>query len=200
MELVESLVSDGCYAAQLEQELTKAQSMATSLPMRTSSSATPRRVSSPWPIPAKTPTAPSSSSPPLLPRTSHYFTPPPFCPPPVPIAPTNTILAGWTASTSSSARSSRATRSSRPSRTFQRATATSQRRLSRLPSLESSQLRRRLRTLRERRRMRRSSCKGIMCFFTVADIGAGEWGRVRRILGGLKMGRKALCILVYVVA
>lgn len=43
------------------------QSTAKSSPTRTSSSSTPRRVSSPWPTPARTPTDRSSSSPPLSP-------------------------------------------------------------------------------------------------------------------------------------
>jgi len=45
------------------------QSTVTASPTRTSSSSTPRRVSSPWPTPARTPTDLSSSSPPSLPRT-----------------------------------------------------------------------------------------------------------------------------------
>jgi hypothetical protein len=44
------------------------QSTVTASPTRTSSSSTPRRVSCPWPTPARTPTAPSSSSPLLSPR------------------------------------------------------------------------------------------------------------------------------------
>lgn len=110
------------------------QSTATASPMKTSSSSTPRRACSPWPMPARTPTARSSSSPPPSPRTSHSPFPAKklsFLSGPINIPTNLASVAGWTASTSSSARSLRATILSTRSRTSKRALATSPRRPSR---------------------------------------------------------------------